>query len=381
VIDLGMVTTPMVYFAAATLARSGIQVTASHNPKQYNGFKLVLAGRAIHGEEIQALRRRMEAPAWDEPAAPGSVRKADVFPAYLDRIASGIRLARPLKIVLDCGNGVAGAFAPQVFRALGCEVIELFSEVDGNFPNHHPDPGQPENLQDLIAAVAHAGADLGLALDGDGDRLGVVTRGGQIIYPDRQLMLFAQDVLARIPGAPILFDVKSTQRLAPAISAAGGQPVMCKSGYVAAEGQDAGAGCAAGRRDERPHLLQRALVRLRRRHLRRLPPAGDPLAPSRSRRGARSAAGQLLHAGAERALRGGRAARGGRRAGEEGQLPGSAGVHHRWIARGLAGRLRPGARLQHHADAHPALRGPYARGDAAHRGGDAGAAAYREARR
>jgi phosphomannomutase len=232
VIDLGMVTTPMVYFAAATLARSGIQVTASHNPKQYNGFKLVLAGRAIHGEEIQALRRRMEASGWGEPAAPGSVRNADVFPAYLDRIVSGIRLARPLKIVLDCGNGVAGAFAPQVLRALGCEVIELFSEVDGNFPNHHPDPGQPENLQDLIAAVAQAGADLGLALDGDGDRLGVVTRGGQIIYPDRQMMLFAQDVLTRIPGAPILFDVKSTQRLAPAISTAGGQPVMCKSGYV-----------------------------------------------------------------------------------------------------------------------------------------------------
>jgi phosphomannomutase len=231
VIDVGMVTTPMLYFAAATLAGSGIQVTASHNPKDDNGFKLVLAGRAVHGEEIQALRRMMEASTGDEPSARGSVRSDCVFPAYLERIAGGIRLARPLKLVLDCGNGVAGASSPQVFRALGCEVIELFSEVDGSFPNHHPDPGRPENLRDLVAAVRETGADLGLALDGDGDRLGVVTRAGHIIYPDRQLILFARDVLSRVPGAPILFDVKCTQRLAPAISAAGGTPVMYKSGY------------------------------------------------------------------------------------------------------------------------------------------------------
>jgi phosphomannomutase len=231
VIDVGQVTSPMLYFATSTLCASGIQVTASHNPKDYNGFKLVLAGRTVYGDEIQALRRSVEAGEWEPAPEPGSVRTADVFPAYRDRIASGIELARPLKIVLDCGNGVAGASAPQVFRAIGCEVIELYSEVDGTFPNHHPDPGKPENLQDAIAKVRESGADLGLALDGDGDRLGVVARTGNVIYPDRQMMLFAKDVLARVPGAPIVFDVKSTQRLAPAIEAAGGKPVMYKSGH------------------------------------------------------------------------------------------------------------------------------------------------------
>jgi phosphomannomutase len=232
VIDLGMVATPMLYFAAATLTRSGVQVTASHNPKDDNGFKLVLAGRTIFGDEIQGLRRAMEAAGWEPAAVPGEVRQADIFTAYRDRVVAGIRLARPLKIVLDCGNGVTGASTPEIYRAIGCEVIELYTEVDGTFPNHHPDPSKPENLRELIAAVKQAGADLGLALDGDGDRLGVVTRGGNIIYPDRQLMLFAQDVLARVPGAPVVFDVKSTQRLAPAIAAAGGQPVMFKSGYA-----------------------------------------------------------------------------------------------------------------------------------------------------
>jgi phosphomannomutase len=232
VIDVGMVTTPMLYFAANTLARSGIQVTASHNPKDDNGFKLVLAGRSLYGEELQALRRAIESLQVGEHAAPGNVREADVFPAYVQRIREGVRLARPLKIVLDCGNGVAGASSPEVFRAIGCDVIELFSEVDGRFPNHHPDPSKPEYLRELIATVQQAGADLGLALDGDGDRLGVVTRAGNIIYPDRQMMLFARDVLARVPGAPILFDVKSTQRLGPAISDAGGVPVMTRSGYA-----------------------------------------------------------------------------------------------------------------------------------------------------
>jgi phosphomannomutase len=232
VIDLGMVATPMVYFAASTLANSGVQVTASHNPKDHNGFKMVLAGRAVYGDEIQNLRRMMETSSGNERAAPGKVRSADIFGPYRDRIASGIKLARPLKIVVDCGNGVAGASTPRIFRAIGCEVIELFSEVDGNFPNHHPDPSKPENLRDLIAKVKESGADLGLALDGDGDRLGVVARRGNIIYPDRQMMLFAQDVLSRVPGATILFDVKSTQRLAPAISAAGGNPLMYKSGYA-----------------------------------------------------------------------------------------------------------------------------------------------------
>jgi phosphomannomutase len=232
VIDLGMATTPMLYFATTTACASGIQVTASHNPKAYNGFKLLLGGRTVDGEEIQALRRAIAARAWTQAAVPGGLRAHDVFPAYRDRIASGIRLARPMTVVLDCGNGVPGAFAPAVLRAIGCEVIELFTEVDGSFPNHHPDPSRPENLRALAAAVQRTGAELGLALDGDGDRLGVVTRAGESIYPDRQMVLFARDVLARHPGAPILFDVKSTQRLGPAIREAGGEPVMCRSGYT-----------------------------------------------------------------------------------------------------------------------------------------------------
>ena len=230
VIDIGLCTTPMLYFAAATLCRSGIQITGSHNPKDYNGFKMVLAGRAIYGEEIQALRHAMEAEDW-QPVPGGSVRQADVLPAYVQRIVGDVKLARPMKIVVDCGNGVAGASAPGIFRALGCEVIELFSEVDGNFPNHHPDPSKPENLRDLIAALQSSGAELGLAFDGDGDRLGIVTKDGQNIFPDRQMMLFAQDVLARVPGGTIVFDVKCTQRLAPAIAAAGGQPLMYKTGH------------------------------------------------------------------------------------------------------------------------------------------------------
>ena len=230
VIDVGMVTTPMLYFAASTLCRSGIQVTGSHNPKDYNGFKMVLGGRAIHGEEIQGLRRLMESEAW-ETGSGGSLRRADVWPAYRDHIVGDVKLSRPMKLAVDCGNGVAGATAPALFRALGCEVIELFSEVDGNFPNHHPDPSKPENLLDLQRTLRETGAELGLAFDGDGDRLGIVTQGGQNIFPDRQMVLFAQDVLSRVPGGHILFDVKCSQRLAPAIEAAGGVPVMYKTGH------------------------------------------------------------------------------------------------------------------------------------------------------
>lgn len=231
VIDVGMVTTPMLYFAASTLAGSGIQVTGSHNPKDYNGFKMVLAGRAIYGEEIQALRRVIAGDKWVLPSQGGSIRQVDVGTAYRDRIVSGIKLERPLKIVVDSGNGIAGASAPAIFRALGCEVTELFSEVDGNFPNHHPDPSKPENLQDLIKALQSGDAELGLAFDGDGDRLGIVTKDGQNIYPDRQMMLFARDVLSRVPGGTILFDVKCSQRLAPEIEAAGGVPMMYKTGH------------------------------------------------------------------------------------------------------------------------------------------------------
>ncbi|MBS0301091.1 MAG: phosphomannomutase/phosphoglucomutase [Proteobacteria bacterium] len=230
VIDIGACTTPMLYFAASTLCTSGIQVTGSHNPKDYNGFKMVLAGRAIYGDEIQGLRRTMEQGGWQLQDG-GSVRHANVLPDYVARITGDVQLARPMKIVVDSGNGIAGASAPAIFRALGCEVVELFSEVDGNFPNHHPDPSKPENLRDVIAALKSSDAELGLAFDGDGDRLGIVTKDGQNIFPDRQMMLFAQDVLSRVPGAPILFDVKCTQRLAPAIAAAGGEPVMYKTGH------------------------------------------------------------------------------------------------------------------------------------------------------
>jgi phosphomannomutase len=231
VVDVGMVTTPMLYFAANTLAGSGIQVTGSHNPKDYNGFKMVLAGRAIYGEEIQSLRRIIEGREYTQADKPGNIRNVNILGPYRDRIVGDIKLARPLKIVVDSGNGVAGASAPGIFRAIGCEVIELYSEVDGDFPNHHPDPSKPENLRDLIAKLKETGADLGLAFDGDGDRLGIITRGGNNIYPDRQMMLFAQDVLSRVPGAPILFDVKCTQRLGPAIAAAGGKPMMYKTGH------------------------------------------------------------------------------------------------------------------------------------------------------
>ncbi|MEO7391650.1 MAG: phosphomannomutase/phosphoglucomutase [Ramlibacter sp.] len=231
VIDIGMVTTPMLYFAANTLCTSGIQVTGSHNPKDYNGFKMVMAGRAIYGEEIQALRRLMQEGGAPSGVPAGHVRNVNLLAPYRDRIVQDVKLSRPMKIVVDSGNGIAGASAPGIFRALGCEVIELYSEVDGNFPNHHPDPSKPENLKDLIAAIREHGAELGLAFDGDGDRLGIITRGGNNIYPDRQMMLFARDVLTRVPGSTILFDVKCTQRLAPAIREAGGTPLMYKTGH------------------------------------------------------------------------------------------------------------------------------------------------------
>ncbi len=230
VIDIGLATTPMLYFAASTVCQSGIQVTGSHNPKDYNGFKMVLAGRAIYGDEIQELRLMMQAESWQlQPG--GGVTNLDILADYAQRIVGDIRLARPMKIVVDSGNGVAGASAPAIFRALGCEVIELFSEVDGHFPNHHPDPSKPENLKDLIAALNTTGAEIGLAFDGDGDRLGIVTQDGHNIYPDRQMQLFAKDVLSRVPGGTILFDVKCSQRLAPAIEAAGGIPLMFKTGH------------------------------------------------------------------------------------------------------------------------------------------------------
>ena len=230
VIDIGAVTTPMLYFAASTLCASGIQVTGSHNPKDYNGFKMVLGGRAIYGDEIQSLRTIMQNETWVLKSG-GSVKQVDVTADYQARILSDIRLQRPMKIVVDCGNGIAGATAPSIFRAIGCEVIELFSEVDGNFPNHHPDPSKLDNLKDLLHALKSSDAEIGLAFDGDGDRLGIVTKDGNIIFPDRQMALFAQDVLSRVPGGTIVFDVKCSQRLAPAIRQAGGEPLMFKTGH------------------------------------------------------------------------------------------------------------------------------------------------------
>ncbi len=233
VIDIGPATTPMLYYVAATRTdrgcTSGIQVTGSHNPKDYNGFKMVLAGKAIHGEEIQNLRRRIEAEDYAKGA--GRAEMLDVLAEYRDRIVGDCKIARPIHVVVDCGNGIPGASAPGILRALGCTVTELYSEVDGDFPNHHPDPSKPENLADLIAAVKGSDAELGLAFDGDGDRLGVVTKDGTIIYPDRQLMLFARDVLSRNAGASIIFDVKCTQRLAPDVRAAGGVPLMWMTGH------------------------------------------------------------------------------------------------------------------------------------------------------
>jgi phosphomannomutase len=233
VVDLGAVTTPMLYYVAATRGQhgcnSGIQVTGSHNPKDYNGFKMVLAGRAIYGDEIQALRTRIETE--DYVVGQGRSAKMDILAEYCHRIASDCKLKRKMKIVVDSGNGIPGASAPGILRALGCEVTELYSEVDGDFPNHHPDPSKPENLADLIHAVKTSDAEIGLAFDGDGDRLGVVTKDGNIIYPDRQLMLFAIDVLERNPGATIIYDVKCTQRLAPVIREHGGKPLMWKTGH------------------------------------------------------------------------------------------------------------------------------------------------------
>ena len=230
VIDVGQVATPMLYFAAHHFdTQSGVMLTGSHNPPAYNGLKIVLAGETLAGETIQALRTRAESGKLASGA--GGYRQEDIAEQYLARIAGDVRLARPMKIAIDCGNGVAGATAPTLYRRLGCEVTELFCDVDGDFPHHHPDPSVPENLRDLIAALANSDAEIGLAFDGDGDRLGVVTKGGNIIYPDRQLMLFAADVLGRNPGATVIYDVKSTRNLKPWIERHGGTPLLWKTGH------------------------------------------------------------------------------------------------------------------------------------------------------
>ncbi|MEW6562061.1 MAG: phosphomannomutase/phosphoglucomutase [Pseudomonadota bacterium] len=230
VIDVGRVATPMTYFAAYQLETySAVMITGSHNPPEYNGLKMVLGGETLSGETIQSLRQRADEGNLAHGA--GTYAQHDIAEAYIERIASDIKLARPLKITVDCGNGVAGDFAGKLYRRLGCEVTEMFCEVDGNFPNHHPDPSDPHNLEDLIAALAKNDSEIGLAFDGDGDRLGVVTKNGNIIFPDRQLMLFAADVLSRNPGADIIFDVKSTRNLFSWIRNHGGKPLLWKTGH------------------------------------------------------------------------------------------------------------------------------------------------------
>ena len=230
-IDVGCVPTPVTYFAAYELGcNSCVSVTGSHNPPDYNGLKMVIGGTTLALDAIQNLKARIEA--GDLKQGKGEKRSADVKTAYVDKIVGDVKLARPLKIVMDCGNGVAGAVAPELFRRLGCEIIPLYCEVDGNFPNHHPDPSKPENLEDVIRTLKETDAEIGIAFDGDGDRLGVVTKDGEIIYPDRQLMLFAADVLSRVPGGQIIYDVKCTRLLAPWIKQHGGVPLMWNTGHA-----------------------------------------------------------------------------------------------------------------------------------------------------
>ena len=230
VINLGMVATPMVYFAAHHLkTQSGVMVTGSHNPPDYNGLKMVLATETLSMDAIQSLRNRIEHNNFTY--GEGLERNYEIVEDYIHAVTADIRLARPMNITVDCGNGVAGAFAKMLYNSIGCHVNELFCEVDGHFPNHHPDPSVPENLADLITQLQQSDAEIGLAFDGDGDRLGVVTKDGNIIYPDRQLLLFAQDVLSRNAEATIIYDVKSTRNLSPWISQFGGMPLMWKTGH------------------------------------------------------------------------------------------------------------------------------------------------------
>jgi len=248
VIDIGMVPTPVLYFATYHLGTgSGVMLTGSHNPADYNGMKIMIGGQTLAGAAITALKTRIDEGQLSSGA--GSLTHLDLSTAYVERIVGDVTLrtgARPLKLVVDCGNGVAGELAPRLLRALGCEVEELFCEIDGTFPNHHPDPTQPKNLQSLIARVRDSGADLGLGFDGDGDRLGVVDCEGRIIWPDRQMMLYAADILKRHPGGQIIYDVKCSRHLDEAIRAAGGQPVMWKTGHSFMKTKLAEGGLLAG---------------------------------------------------------------------------------------------------------------------------------------
>ena len=236
VIDLGAVPTPVLYFATYQLnTGSGVMVTGSHNPPDYNGFKMMIGGETLAEQSIQNLYARISASRFTEGS--GLLQSMDVTEEYIDKISGDIQLENPLRVVVDAGSGIAGAIAPKLLQSIGCEIEELYCEVDGNFPHHHPDPSDPKNLKDLIVAVKQMNADIGVAFDGDGDRLGIVTRSGKIIYPDRMLILFARDVLSRVPGASIIYDVKCTGALAPAIRSAGGVPVMYKTGHSLIKGK------------------------------------------------------------------------------------------------------------------------------------------------
>lgn len=230
VLNVGVVPTPLLYYATHMMdTRSGVMLTGSHNPAEYNGLKIMIGGKTLAEEGIQELYRRIQKNNFTQGS--GEAHELDIIERYITRVTRDVTLARPLKIVVDCGNGVAGAVVPQLFRQMGCEVHELFCDIDGSFPNHHPDPSQAINLQDLICATRETGADIGLAFDGDGDRLGVVTPSGDVIWPDRQLMVFAKEILGRNPGAKIIYDVKCTNHLAKVIHEAGGVPIMWKTGH------------------------------------------------------------------------------------------------------------------------------------------------------
>jgi phosphomannomutase / phosphoglucomutase len=232
VIDIGVVATPMVYFGAYHYGTgSGIMVTGSHNPPDYNGIKMVLQGETLALDAIQSLKRAIAADDFTKATTAGTYETRDISDVYVKRITGDAKLSRKMKVVIDCGNGSPGVIAPRLFKALGCETVELFCDVDGTFPNHHPDPSQPKNLQDVIRALKETDAEIGLAFDGDGDRLGVVTKDGEIIYPDRQLMLFAADTLSRVPGGEIIFDVKCSRNLFKWIRDHGGKPTLWKTGH------------------------------------------------------------------------------------------------------------------------------------------------------
>lgn len=236
VIDVGYVATPLLYFAAHQREqKTGVMITGSHNPANYNGFKMMIAGNTLSGDDIQALKIRMLEQQYLQ--GKGNFTEQEIRSPYLDYVLDDINLSTKMKVVIDCGNGIPGNTAPELFERMGCEVIPLFCDVDGTFPNHHPDPGKPENLQDLIRKVKEVGADIGIAFDGDGDRLGVVTNLGDIIYPDCYTMLFAEDIISRNPGAEIIYDVKCSRLLADIISKAGGKPTMWKTGHSLIKGK------------------------------------------------------------------------------------------------------------------------------------------------